>query len=326
MVLAAQWHVGSSQIKGRTCVSCIERWTPHHWAIREVSEKDFWNSEWTGRQNSATPYLKNKEALNRGHGDCQWWWHHIHIFSSKTQWNYQHPVKSKEERNSESFYEQLVAQSYQTLCDPMDCSMSGSSVHGIFQARILEWVAISFSTFTRNVKMNWNYVWNTYHCWLWHAISCYWHPPNLALCWSKSAEDEMVGWHHQLNGHEFEQTPRDGEAQRSLVCYSPWDHKELDMTERLNSKHKSVGVVMTSQGALASLALMLSSFSLSISSHWRCQGQIIPPAPTDWRRGYSIRFCPFQTPNFLFANSPGFLSPDCKHGWPLTLYHYPSPF
>ena len=39
----------------------------------------------------------------------------------------------------------LVAQSYLTLCDPMDCSLSGSSVHGIFQARILEWVAIPFS-------------------------------------------------------------------------------------------------------------------------------------------------------------------------------------
>ena len=39
----------------------------------------------------------------------------------------------------------LVAQSCPTLCDPMDCSPSGSSVHGIFQPRILEWVAISFS-------------------------------------------------------------------------------------------------------------------------------------------------------------------------------------
>ena len=42
-----------------------------------------------------------------------------------------------------SFYQELVAQSYRTLCNRMDCSMSGSSVHGIFQARILEWVAIS---------------------------------------------------------------------------------------------------------------------------------------------------------------------------------------
>ena len=44
-------------------------------------------------------------------------------------------------------------------------------------------------------------------------------------------EDEMVGWHHQLNGHEFEQAPGDGEGQRSLACFSPWGHKESDVTE-----------------------------------------------------------------------------------------------
>ena len=46
-------------------------------------------------------------------------------------------------------------------------------------------------------------------------------------------EDEMVEWHH--NGHKFEQTPRGGEGQGSLVCCSPWGHKEMDMTERLNT-------------------------------------------------------------------------------------------
>ena len=47
---------------------------------------------------------------------------------------------------------------------------------------------------------------------------------------------EMVGWQHQLNGHEFEQTLGDGEGQGSLVCCSPWGHKESDMTERLNKE------------------------------------------------------------------------------------------
>ena len=47
-------------------------------------------------------------------------------------------------------------------------------------------------------------------------------------------EDEMVGWHHRLNGHEFEQTPGDSERQGSLACCSPWGHKELDVTEQLN--------------------------------------------------------------------------------------------
>ena len=46
--------------------------------------------------------------------------------------------------------------------------------------------------------------------------------------------DEMVGWHHQLNGHEFEQTLGDSEGQGSLACYSPRGHKESDMIEQLN--------------------------------------------------------------------------------------------
>ena len=43
--------------------------------------------------------------------------------------------------------------------------------------------------------------------------------------------DELVGWHHGLNGHEFEQVPGDDEGQRGLAFCSQWDHKESDMTE-----------------------------------------------------------------------------------------------
>ena len=43
----------------------------------------------------------------------------------------------------------------------------------------------------------------------------------------------MVGWYHQLDGHEFEPALGVGDEQGSLACCSPWDHKELDMTERL---------------------------------------------------------------------------------------------
>ena len=46
-------------------------------------------------------------------------------------------------------------------------------------------------------------------------------------------EDEMVGWHHRLDGHEFEQTPGVGDGQGSLACCSPWGHKELDTAEQL---------------------------------------------------------------------------------------------
>ena len=52
-------------------------------------------------------------------------------------------------------------------------------------------------------------------------------------------EVEVVGWHHQLKGHEFAQTPRDGEEQGRLVCCSPWGHKESDMTERLTNNDES---------------------------------------------------------------------------------------
>ena len=48
-------------------------------------------------------------------------------------------------------------------------------------------------------------------------------------------ENEMVGWHHRLDGHEFEQTLGDGKGQRSLACCSPWGDKESDTTERLNN-------------------------------------------------------------------------------------------
>ena len=44
----------------------------------------------------------------------------------------------------------------------------------------------------------------------------------------------MVGWHHQLDGHEFEHALGVGDGQGSLACCSPWGRKELDMTERLN--------------------------------------------------------------------------------------------
>ena len=49
----------------------------------------------------------------------------------------------------------------------------------------------------------------------------------------------LDGCHHQLNGHGFEQTPGDGDGQGSLVCCSPWGHKESDTTERLNDKEKA---------------------------------------------------------------------------------------
>ena len=54
----------------------------------------------------------------------------------------------------------------------------------------------------------------------------------------------MFGWHHQFNGHEFEQVPGDGEGQGSLACCSPWGCKESDMTEQLNNNKVSMNFIM----------------------------------------------------------------------------------
>ena len=58
--------------------------------------------------------------------------------------------------------------------------------------------------------------------------------PNIGKDWGQEekgmTEDEMVGWHHWLNGHEFVQTPGDSEGQRSLLCCTPWGRKERDTT------------------------------------------------------------------------------------------------
>ena len=53
-------------------------------------------------------------------------------------------------------------------------------------------------------------------------------------------EGKMVGWHHRLNGHEFEQAPGGGEGQGSLASCSPWGQKESDTTERLNNHKEEV--------------------------------------------------------------------------------------
>ena len=66
---------------------------------------------------------------------------------------------------------------------------------------------------------------------------CPWHTgkdPDVGKDWGQeekgAGEDEMVRWHHRLKGHESKQTPGDSEGQGSLVCYSPWDCRQWDMT------------------------------------------------------------------------------------------------
>ena len=84
----------------------------------------------------------------------------------------------------------------------------------------------------------WCWSWNSSTLATWYEELTHWKRP---WCWERlkagkkgTTEDEMVGWHHRLNGHEFDQAPGVGDGQGSLACCSPWSLKELDMTEQLN--------------------------------------------------------------------------------------------
>ena len=68
-----------------------------------------------------------------------------------------------------------------------------------------------------------------------------------------TTEDEMVGWHHRLNGHEFEQASGVGDGQGSLACCSPWGHKEFDTTERMNWTELNTSWQRRNQGPIAVL-------------------------------------------------------------------------
>ena len=176
-----------------------------------------------------------------------------------------------------------VAKSCTILCIPMNCSLPGSSVHGIFQARVLEWVAIAFS--------QWTWVWVNSGSWWWTgkpgmmqsmgSQSRTWlidwtelkgnqpwviigrtdaeaeapilwpldmknrlaaKDPDAGKDWRQEekgmTEDEILGWHHRLNGQEFEQTPGDSVGQGSLPCCSPWGRKKSDKTKPLNKAER----------------------------------------------------------------------------------------
>ena len=76
----------------------------------------------------------------------------------------------------------------------------------------------------------------------------------------------MVGWHHRLNEHEFEQTPGESEGQGSLVCCRPWGHEELDTAERLNN-NKCVCVHPTFTVSCSSLFLAFQASHLGLRTH-----------------------------------------------------------
>ena len=100
------------------------------------------------------------------------------------------------------------------------------------------WTAQRSSQATLNIHWK-DWSWSTNTLATWCKELTHWKKP---WCWKRlraggegTTEDEIVGWHHWLNGHEFEQTLWDSEGQGSLVCCRPWGHKQSGTTEWLNN-------------------------------------------------------------------------------------------
>ena len=112
-----------------------------------------------------------------------------------------------------------------TLDSPLDCK----ELQPVHPKGDQSWVFIGRTDFEAETPI----------LWLPDAKSwLIWKDPDAGKDWRQEdkgmREDEMVGWHHRLNGHKFEQTPGDG-GQGSLACCSLWGHTEPDMTEQLNN-------------------------------------------------------------------------------------------
>ena len=130
--------------------------------------------------------------------------------------------------------------SHVRLCDPMDCSTpcflvlqlspgicsNSCSLNQWFLPTISSFV-IPFSSCPQSFPSSWSFP--DAKSWLTGIDS------DAGKDWRQEekgmTEDEIVGWHYQLNGHEFEQALEGGKGQGSLACCSPWGHKELVTTE-----------------------------------------------------------------------------------------------
>ena len=112
-----------------------------------------------------------------------------------------------------------------TLESPLDCK----EIQPVYPKRNQSWIFIGRTDAEAETPILWPpYVKN----WLIGK------DPDAVKDWGQeekgTTEDEMVGWHHRLNGHEFEYAPGVGDGQGGLACCSPWSHKELDTPEWLN--------------------------------------------------------------------------------------------
>ena len=126
-------------------------------------------------------------------------------------------------------------------------------------------------------------------------------------CWERlrqeekgMTEDEMVGWHHWLNGHEFGWTPGVGDGQGGLACCSPWGHKESDMTEQLISLEPLPGDCALPGGTLWCVLTLRKTL---LNAPLCARNSAPTPQP-------EISLIPFK-PNLSLIRNPTFASLDC---------------
>ena len=156
-------------------------------------------------------YFTNKGPSGQGYG-----------FSSSHVWMWKLDCEESWVLNNWCFWTVMLEK---TLESPLDCK----AIQPVHPKRDQSWVFIGRTDAEAETPMLWPPEGKS---WL------IWKDPDAGRDWGQEekgmTEDEMAGWHHQLDGHEFEQAPGVGDGQGGLACCDSWGHKESDTTEQLN--------------------------------------------------------------------------------------------
>ena len=160
------------------------------------------------------PYFANKGPLCQGYG-----------FSSSHMWMWELDYKESWAPKNWCFWTVVLEK---TLESPLDCK----EIQPVHPKGNQSWIFNGRTDAEAETPIFWP---PDAKSWL------IWKDPDVGKGWRQEekemTEDEVVGWHHWLNGHEFEQALRDGERQRSLACCCPWSFKESDMTDWLKDNN-----------------------------------------------------------------------------------------
>ena len=160
-------------------------------------------------------YFMNKSLSSQGYG-----------FSNSHVWMWQLDYKESRASKNWCFWTVVLEK---TLESPLDCK----KIQTIHPKGDQSWVFIGRTDAEAETPILWPPDVKNWLIWKDPGAGKDWRPEEKG-----TAEDEIFGWHHRLNGHEFGWTPGVGDGQGGLAYCSPWGHKESDKTERLNWTEK----------------------------------------------------------------------------------------